>query len=161
MKGVLLLVLTLSAGALLAACGGLPEPPYPGAPPPATATPLWAAGTLQPEARLGQPFHLAGGQEVTLIDSGLYVRFAGVNEDTRCPSSVICESAGRALISLSVQAPDGPPALLEVSTEPGYEVTGYLSYQIRLSSVLPYPLRPNQQIPFENYRIELFIASVR
>ena len=161
MKGILLCSFALLGGMLLAACGGLPAPDYPGAPPPATATPSWGAGTQQPEARLGQPFHLMGGQEVTLVDSGLYVRFDAVKDDFRCPSSVICESAGRAVISLAVQAPDGPPALLDLSTQPGEDVIGYLNYQIRLSGVQPYPLRPNQLIPFENYRIELFVASIR
>ena len=59
-----------------------------------------SAAAVQP----GVPFGMRVGDEVTIGDSGVSVRFNAVTEDSRCPIDALCVWAGRLQISLTVTA---------------------------------------------------------
>ena len=59
-----------------------------------------SAATVQP----GLPFGMRVGDEVTIGDGGVSVRFNAVTEDSRCPIEAFCVWAGRLRISLTVTA---------------------------------------------------------
>jgi hypothetical protein len=64
------------------------------------AGPAAHAATVRP----GVPFGMRVGDEVTIADTGIIVRFNEVTEDSRCPIDAICVWAGVLRISLTVSA---------------------------------------------------------
>ena len=59
------------------------------------------AASAPADVKAGQSILLAEGQSATVSNSTVVVRFVSAN-DSRCPSDVVCVSAGEAVISLSL-----------------------------------------------------------
>ena len=108
------------------------------------------------EAALDQEFVLHGGQQVAIRGADLRLRFTDVLEDSRCPTDVECFWTGQARIAVDAELGQDTPTSLKFNTNPapGQTVTqaDVAKYSIELLSLEPYPQRPENPIPFEDYR---------
>ncbi len=106
-------------------------------------------------------FVLAGGQQVTVADSALTVRFDRVLEDSRCPAQVDCVWAGQARIALVVQSGGAPPQTVELSTYPASDATGPTAgvgmHSVTLRALDPYPQSPQDSPALQDYRATISI----
>ena len=132
-----------------------PEDTTPTSPP---ATPAAA------QVLLDRVFELAVGQEVTLADTDLHLRFERILEESRCPRQVACVWSGQARLLVSVWDQGAPPTTKEFSTfsNPPASTDTHIfeGFSIRLVGVDPYPDSPGTPIPASAYRITLLITRV-
>ena len=134
MKTAIIAIAIIAAVGLLAmACGGKPTPvddsqptPAPTSTPvPPTPTPMSTPTVHRVEFRLGESVELPG--------QGIGISFDQVLEDSRCPANVVCVSAGKAVIELTVTTAD-TSAVVRPFLEPG---TGIESPWVRVTSSQP------------------------
>jgi hypothetical protein len=121
-----------------------------------------AATTAAPSSfNLDEPFVLNGGQEVTISEENLRVRFDEVLDDSRCPTQVTCVWEGQARIALTVQAADGEPVEVELNSngQVGGTTAEVDDYTIELQSLAPQPEQPDVAIPFEAYQATLVVTK--
>lgn len=145
-----------SPTAPIAARPGTPAPPLG---PIFNPTPAPDAGATVPS---GQPFALKIGQAITLQGSGLRLEVSGIPEDSRCPQSVTCAWAGRAVVTLAVTPASQPAGAVTVATCcPAAESSHarYGGHEVQLLGVLPYPLRHDVAIRPEEYTVELRVTA--
>lgn len=158
-------LLALACGLMLVACqspAGLDAEPIP---PSAEPTLLPAGPTLSvAEPALNVAFTVKAGHKAVIDDEQLRIKFDAVLEDSRCPTQVSCVWTGQARIAVVVQHADGEPVPLEFNTNPApafrRDTATYLSYEIRLITLDPYPRYPNNPIRFEDY-VATFVVSAR
>jgi hypothetical protein len=112
-------------------------------------------------ARLGRSFTLKAGRQVTLQGGKLRIKFAAVEEDSRCPSDVTCVWAGNASVRLEVSAGGKDNQNLTLSTGHGATFVSerqYHGYKVRLVGLNPYP-RSTQHIAPGDYIATLLVAK--
>ena len=125
---------------------------------------LAAAGCFNnptgPDAVAGQPFDLKAGA-ISKLPDGTWLKFEGVQSDSRCPMDVMCVWAGDAIISVILDPTGGVKTQTprEMHTQPAGSQISYAGYTITLTALAPYP-RSNQEIPAAGY-IATFVVSVR
>ena len=117
--------------------------------------------TTTADAGLGQDFMLKVGREVAIKGEDFAVGFDSVIEDSRCPKSVQCVQAGRAMIALNVRNPSskGAPFRIMLSTAPAQNQVSYQGYTIQLKLVSPYPETPGQKIESKDYEVTLAVSK--
>jgi hypothetical protein len=84
--------------------------------------------------------------------NGIYVTLLKVENDSRCPSNVVCVWQGDAEVSIGVSSNRldiTAPFVLHTGVEPRAGI--YNGYQIRLDSLTPAPVA-GQPIPASEYR---------
>lgn len=103
---------------------------------------------------LNEPFALPAGETVGVADTGLYLTFTNVVEDSRCPTDVECFWTGRAVVEMEVQAKDDTPQTITFDTNPApselRDTIAVAGYAIHLQSLDPYPKTPDP-ISFADY----------
>lgn len=101
---------------------------------------LAGAGEPAPvEVTLDEVFELSPGGVARVDEARLELRFAGVDEDSRCPVDVTCVWAGDAIVALIARA-GNQERRLELHTHPDRETTGELAgYRVQLVSLAPAP----------------------
>lgn len=120
--------------------------------PPPTGT-----GAQQVEAHLGEPVTLHVGQTALVVDSPnqFGITFYHVQQDSRCPQSVVCVWAGEVRVQITFQE-NGllHPPVLELTTTPGdprHTIT-VEDYLIQIVDVLP-PRLTTQPIAQGEYAV--------
>jgi hypothetical protein len=112
--------------------------------------------------RLNQNFVLRVGQEATVAEQKLNVKFVSVLEDSRCPKGVNCIWAGNVRVQLQVSKARSKPAKVELSLNPrdapDGEASNYGDYKLKLVSVEPYPVE-GQQLRASDYTVTLSISK--
>ena len=111
--------------------------------------------------RLGRSFTLKAGRQVTLQGGKLRIKFAAVEEDSRCPSDVTCVWAGNASVRLEVSARGKDNQNLTLSTGHGATFVSereYHGYKVRLVALNPYP-RSTQHIAPGDYVATLLVTK--
>jgi hypothetical protein len=141
----------------------VPRPASPSLPagPPIAPTPVPPTPYADAAVGLGQPFALRPGQAITVQGSDLRLEFRAIAEDSRCPQTVNCVWAGRAVVTLAATHPSQPAASLSVATccpEAESSRARYAGHELRLLRVLPYPLRHDTVIRPEEYVVELIVT---
>jgi hypothetical protein len=123
-----------------------------------------ASSQLEQNPKLGQEFALKYGQEVTLKDEELRVRFASVTSDSRCPSNpkVNCVWEGYAQIVARLSKDGQDAASVKLNTPNPLQEKypsghNYLGYTIKLVALDPYP-RTTGGIEATKYVATLVIA---
>ena len=109
-------------------------------------------------APLDEEFTLKNGQQVIVEGEKLTLRFSSLFEDSRCPSSVTCVSAGNAAIILDVsrKKKKAVQAMLNTTLDPqGVE---YRGFKIRMVALNPYPVIPGPKDPSE-YEAILIVSK--
>ncbi len=115
------------------------------------------------EAGLDQQFVLHGGQEVTIRDTDLRLRFSNVLEDSRCPKQVECFWTGQARIAIVAEQGQAAPTTLEFNTNPapgqGRMTNEVGGYTVELRSLDPYPQTPEDAPGLSDYSAALSVRK--
>ncbi len=105
------------------------------------------------------------GQETTLKDEGLKVRFASVTSESRCPSDpkVNCVWEGYAQIVVRLSKDGEGAAHMKLNTpnplmEKYPSKDGYLDYTVKLVKLSPYP-RTAEAIKAAEYEATLLLTK--
>jgi hypothetical protein len=126
-----------------------------------------ADGTTKPKTssevpRLGRPFKLRVGQQVTLRGERLGIKFAAVEGDSRCPSDVTCVWAGNAAVRLDVSVNRRHVKSMTLNTSKGSSFVGeqeYQGYKVKLVDLSPYP-RSDLKIAAGDYVVTLLVSKI-
>ncbi|HYV97784.1 MAG TPA: hypothetical protein VE967_10040 [Gemmatimonadaceae bacterium] len=92
----------------------------------------------EPVAPLNTEFSVRPGGRVRIRETGAYVVFTRVAEDSRCPAGVQCMRAGNAVVELLLIA-HGDTARIELGTARGSQETISGDYIVRLGGLGPLP----------------------
>ena len=109
-------------------------------------------------ASLDQPFQLKFDEAMLLPDENIWVRFAEVTADNRCPKDVQCVQAGEARIILSISVNDEDATQIELSTVLDQATVVVEGYRILLQAVDPYPQSSGLPTPEKDYVITIVIS---
>ena len=112
-----------------------------------------------PAARLGRPFTLNAGRQVTL--GRLRIKFTAVTQDSRCPSDVTCVWAGNAAVRLDVSTNRSNGKSLTLNSAKGSSLANevdYRGYKVKLVGLSPYP-RSDQKIAAGDYVVTLLVSK--
>jgi hypothetical protein len=94
------------------------------------------------EARVGQTVDLAVGETARIQNSNVTVRFSSAN-DSRCPSDVVCVTAGDAAITvLLTGAGSERSEAIYLTRDP--RAATYGGYRFEAVELLPYPKSTGQ-----------------
>lgn len=101
---------------------------------------------------------LAFGEERVITGTDRHVRFAAVEEDSRCPIDVTCVWEGNAAVRLALTVGDAPPhdVVLHTTLEP--RSVEWNQVRVTLLEVRP-ERREEQPIPEEEYRARLRVEA--
>lgn len=114
-----------------------------------------------PRASLGQPVTLAIEQSVRLTDALVTISFAGVSEDSRCPTKVNCVWIGQAVLNFRVEIEGQPAQDITLSTIHSPDPTNIATvsgFRIELTDVQPTPETPDHPISPAQYRATLIVT---
>lgn len=109
-------------------------------------------------ASLNKPFQLKFDEAILLPDENIWVRFASVISDNRCPQDVQCVQAGEARIILSISVKDQNAIQIELSTTLDQAAVVVEGYQILLQAVEPLPPSSGQPTPEKDYVVTILIS---
>jgi hypothetical protein len=89
---------------------------------------------------VGEEFQMAVGERVSIPEENLWLRFLGVDSDSRCPSDVVCvwEGDGAVLIEVAPLVGDSRTDTLHTTLEPKVINLGQL--ELALIRLDPYPI---------------------
>jgi hypothetical protein len=98
-----------------------------------------------PTVRLNEEFVLQRGEAATIGDTGIRIRFVGVQGDSRCPADVVCIQGGDAIVRIEVTSASGPVATYDLHTGDMRPVVhGSLTIALVQLSPFPFSTRPIQ-----------------
>ncbi|MBN2550789.1 MAG: hypothetical protein JXB15_16615 [Anaerolineales bacterium] len=129
----------------------------------ATPTPTAAAATEAATAitapEVGQPFQLHGGEQISLPEERIWIKFEAVLVDSRCPKSVVCVQSGEARIQILAGLDKDEGSTLILSTNHPQDIANLGLYEIQLLAVEPYPFTTEQKIELKEYSITLKVVQ--
>ena len=111
--------------------------------------------------RLNKEFTLKQGHRVTLKSTSLRIKFAAVENDSRCPSDVTCVWAGNAAVQVELGT-GRRSEILTLNTGKGGSLVSeleYKGYRVKLVSLSPYP-RSDRKIAAKDYAATLLVTRV-
>ena len=86
-----------------------------------------------------QQVELHIGQQAT-VDGTLHLRLTSVDNDSRCPTGVVCVWEGNAEVVLGVRSGNDQEQKLTLNTNSSSPIEGdFASYHIKLVNLAPYP----------------------
>lgn len=112
--------------------------------------------------QLNQPFLLCWGTTATQTGDNFSVHFARLAEESRCPTDVVCVTAGRVLVGLTFTH-DGLSKTDTLTLNDPFgatytDSTLFQGYKIKLQEVLPVPVSTVQTTE-EDYKVKLLITN--
>src|SRR6185503_2172506 len=93
----------------------------------------------QKEIELNHPFQLKFNEAAYLKSGKLAVHFHSVIQDSRCPKSVQCITAGNATIDLELGDSKENANHVKLGTDQEASETTYQTYKMKLIEINPYP----------------------
>lgn len=112
-------------------------------------------------AVLGEAFTVAGGEQVTISDIPLRLRFTEVLEDSRCPTEVECVWTGQARVAVSVEQGADAPATVEFNTNPApgqnRQAVDVGGFTVSLRQLKPYPRTPDDATALADYQATMVV----
>lgn len=109
-----------------------------------------ASGT---DPNLGDEFVLQYGHSTGVKNNDISIKFAGVGDDSRCPTGVLCFWEGNAEIFLDI---DSESYSINTTLDP--RIIFHDVYQLELISVSPYPVY-GETIAIEDYEIKIVLIK--
>ena len=103
--------------------------------------------------KLGEQFDLKLGQQVTVQNEGLTIKFKTVDNDSRCSEGAECVWVGNARVTIVVSQTD-----ITLNTNSGPKQATYSNYTLRLITLSPYP-KLNQPINPQDYVAKLIVTK--
>ncbi|HYH85436.1 MAG TPA: hypothetical protein VEX60_08130 [Pyrinomonadaceae bacterium] len=119
-----------------------------------------AFGQPAKSVRLGREFKLRAGQRAVLKGGSLRIKFAAVENDSRCPKNVTCVWAGNAEVLLEVGARRGRGKSLKLNSSGSPQLSNeveYRGYKLKLVSLSPYP-QEGRKIAAGDYTVTLLVS---
>jgi len=114
-------------------------------------------GPSAPAVRLNEKFVLRRGEAVTIADTGIAIRFAGVEGDSRCPADALCIQGGDAIVRIEVTSANGSVTTYDLHTgDMRPAVLGSLTIALVQLSPYPFSARP---IEPDDYRATLRVTD--
>ena len=141
----------------VAACMAPTTTPSPTPAPAARTTP--AREPVDRVVAPGEPFELGPGQTAEIRGTDERIRFAAVEEDSRCPTGAQCIVAGKARIRLEVSRGGERPAVVELGTAERSADAERDGHTIRLLELTPHP-STKRSIQPADYRARLVVVSL-
>ncbi len=117
------------------------------------AVALAACGRDGSAADLDAPIQLAPGQSAVFAAQKLEVHFAGIENDSRCPTDVTCVWVGEVIVQLAVRS-GGKTTQHSVKESQSTTVDGY---SVTVLQVLP-ARTSSQRIAPADYRVTLKVT---
>lgn len=99
------------------------------------------------------------GQQKSMANGKVRVKFISVMEDSRCPSDVNCIWAGNAKVKVQVIVRGGETKIFELNTNTNAKGGTADAYRVQLESLTPYP-RSNRKIRRNDYRLVISITKL-
>jgi hypothetical protein len=109
-------------------------------------------------APVNEDFALSVGESIAVSGTPITIRFLGVPEDSRCPSTVNCIWAGNARVELELRG-IGVPGTIALNSLDGVQEGVYGSYRVRLVQLLPVPITTGS-VQQGDYRATLRVVRV-
>ncbi len=103
-----------------------------------------------------QEFTLKLGEQASIDNANLFVRFIDVVEDSRCPINARCIWAGNGKIALEIQKPNADKITATLNTTLQPQTAVYHSYEIQFKQLRPEPIAGSEIKP-EDYRATLVV----
>ncbi len=110
-----------------------------------------------PNSPLDTNFTLGPGARQVVEPNGLTLQLDTVVNDSRCPASAICITAGDATIAVQVRVRDTPFARHDLSLVAGSTLVAG-TYTIRFTTLSPYPGLQPMPIPPADYRATFHVT---
>jgi len=111
----------------------------------------------QKQAVLNQEFQLGFKESVFVQSEKSRIGFRSLIQDSRCPKSVKCIAAGKAVVELEFVTGE-ESTTVQLSTEGESSEIEIGEYKIKLVAVDPYPVSPGQKDPKE-YSVRLLLSK--
>lgn len=128
--------------------------------PPPQVTPTPPLRGIVP-ATLDQPVTLKMFETLELPDKAFHATLNGVLEESRCPKSVQCAQAGRAIVSFMVENANKIGFFGLSTMPPDGRTRGYFQgYVVELLNVTPYPETPGVEIPAVQYSATVVVHQM-
>lgn len=86
-----------------------------------------------------KPVALRHGQQKTVGNTRLIIKFVSVVEDSRCPTGANCIWAGNAKIKILVKDPKGRSQEFELNSNLGDKTVLFGGYEIGMTKLVPHP----------------------
>ena len=112
-------------------------------------------------ARLGLPFNLRAGREIAFKGERLRIKFAAVDQDSRCPSDGTCLWGGNAAVRVEARTSGKDRTSLTLNTGKNASLANemqYHGYKVKLISLSPYPTS-RQRIAARDYVVTLLVSK--
>jgi len=101
---------------------------------------------------------LRGGESAQVLGTPLRLTFRGVPVDFRCPSDVVCVSAGDATVEIAAVSRNSFSKLLLLHAYQQPQQDEIAGYVVRLEGLEPLP-RAGIRLPLEDYRVTLNVVA--
>jgi len=115
-------------------------------------------GRADEEACGSQSLDLRSGQDVSVAEQKLKIKFIGVREDSRCPVGVNCIWAGNARIALKLAGGKGEAIEIELNTTTEPREASYEGYTVKLMNLAPRPVE-GQKLDADDYVATLIVTK--
>jgi len=126
----------------------------------AMITPRMEHSTAESNVSLDKEFQLRVGQEVSVRETNLKIKFISVVEDSRCPAGADCIWQGNAGIRLELKKSDKEKVSVTLNTNLPPQETQYHEYTMRLVKLNPYP-QSEKTITPDQYEATLIMSEVK
>lgn len=111
---------------------------------------------------LVKPFILQVGQTALIDSDNLEIKLLGITEDSRCPTSVTCIQAGKAIAEVEF-IKDGKKAatvkLANINSQNDSNSADLFFYRLKLSDIYPQPVE-NKTPAASEYSIQLIVNRI-
>lgn len=114
-------------------------------------------GPSAPTVQLHEEFVLSRGEAANIGDTGIRIRFVGVEGDSRCPADTVCIQGGDAIVQIEVSSARSRVATYDLHTGDMRPVV-HGSLMIALVQLSPYPFSAHPIQPGE-YRATLRVTG--
>lgn len=109
--------------------------------------------TSSDDPRLGEEFEIDFGEQVSMENGDLIIKFKDVLEDSRCPEGVTCVWAGNAQVALVLM-----DSITNLNTHLEPQEVTISGFNVELITVSPYPVY-EQDIDKEEYVVKLVVTE--
>ena len=117
-----------------------------------------AACTSSTAPTAERAFELQLGHQTAVAGTPFLITFAGVIEDSRCPTGALCIQAGRAEVELAVSYLAAPPTprVVRLVDRPDSSTALVIGWVIEFLDLLPHPTVGEPPVP-EARRVRLIV----
>lgn len=110
------------------------------------------------EVPLNEEFEIRYGESVHISQYGVTIKFAAVEDDSRCPIDAICIWEGNAIVVLKLTNSTGEEKTAKLNTSLDPKQVEFFSLIIELKGLKPYP-KSDEIIEQKDYTAQLLVKK--